>query len=199
MILTESLNAYFQEALTQALDRTSTPLTFGVRAYVVKMLGEFSRTEHAFSGVDRGDQPTYAFLLARALESTPQEALRLYKQVGDSTLYHLGFFKEFTSQKVVNESYYFSVGERAYASASQISGSEHPTGRVYTELSHRFFELVLVFNEMSVHGDRNREAGGIPTERLLMLIEHYRRTQSPQIAEVLRRQGVNLGSEVKKS
>jgi hypothetical protein len=199
VIRTESLNAYFREALTEAIARTGAGVTFDVQAYVVRMLLEFSRSENAFSGVDKGDQPIYALLLSRALDSAPQEALRLYKQVGDSTLYQLGFFKEFTNQGMVNESYYLSVGELAYASASKLSGPAIPASRVYSELSDHFLELVLVFNEMSVHGERNQEAGGISTERLLILIEHFRRTQSPQIAEILRRQGVNLSADPKKT
>lgn len=197
MIHTGSLTEYFREALTEALARTSVDLTFDVQAYVMRMLMEFSRSEVAYSGAERGEQPVYAVLLSRALDSAPHEALKVYRQIGDSTLYHLGFFKEFTGQKMVNESYYFSIGEQAYASASALSISG--PARIYSELSDHFMELVLIFNEMSLHGDRNREAGGISTERLLFLIEHFQRTKSPQIAEILRRQGVNLAAEPKKS
>jgi len=197
VIRIESLNEYFKEALMEALVRTGAAVTFDVQAYVVRMLHEFSRSEHVFSGVDRGEEPAYAILLARAGDCAPQEALRIYKHVGDSTLYYLGFFKEFANQKTVNESYYFSLGESAYAQASDLSlGSGGP---VYYELSNRFIELVMVCNEMSVYGERNKAQGTISTERLLILIEHFQRTRSPQIGEVLRRQGVNLPSEAKKT
>ena len=195
MIQTESLNEYFREALTEAMGRTATIMSPEVQVYVVRMLLDFSRAEHAFSGVDQGEKPVYALLLARALDSEPQEALRLYKQVGDSTLYQLGFFKGFSSKRAVNESYYQTVGETAYAFASNLS---RPLGLnatlIYGELAERFLELVKVFNEMSVHGERNKESGSISTERLLSLMDSYSATNSPQVAEVLRRQGVNLGS-----
>lgn len=197
MIRIENLDEYFREALSEAMDRTGAFVTFDVQAYVLKMLGEFSRSENAFAGVDKGEDTAYAILLSRAVDCSPQEALRIYKHVGDSTLYHLGFFKEFANQKTVNESYYFSVGEQAYAQASDLSLGLG--GRVFGELANRFIELVLVCNEMSVHGERNRAKGAISTQRLLILIEHYQRTRNPQIGEVLRRQGVNLPSEPKKS
>jgi hypothetical protein len=196
VIRIESLAEYFQEALAEALSRTHAEVTFEAQAYVVGMLNEFSRTENAFAGADRGEQQAYAILLSRALDSAPQEALRIYKHVGDSMLYHLGFFKEFANHRTVNESYYFSLGEQAYAQASSIS---HSSGRIYNELSDRFIELVLVCNEMSAHGDRNKPAGAMPIQRLFILIDRYQKTKNPQIGEVLRRQGVNLPPEPKKT
>ena|GEM_PF-5465115 len=181
----------------EALDRTGAIVTFDAQAYVVRMLEEFSRSENVFAGVDRGEETAYAILLSRAVDCSPQEALRIYRHVGDSILYYLGFFKDFANQKTVNESYYFSVGEQAYAQACDLSPGSG--GRVYGELANRFIELVLVCNEMSVHGERNKAKGAISTQRLLFLIEHYQRTRNPQIGEVLRRQGVNLPSEPKKS
>jgi hypothetical protein len=200
VILTESLQDYFREALTEALARRSALLSHEVQAYVVRMLLDFSRSERAFSGVDKGEEPTFAILLARALESEPPEALKLYKQVGDLTLYQLGFFKEFASQKLANESYYFSVGESAYSSASNLARPHGIAGAlIYGELAERFNDLVYVFNEMSLYGERSQGPGDIPTERILSLIEHYQRTNSPQIREILIRQGVQLGNEQKKS
>ena len=200
MIFRESLQEYFREALTDALSRRSALLSHEVQAYVVRMLLDFSRSEHAFSGIDQGEEPTFAILLARALESEPQEALKLYKQVGDLTLYQLGFFKEFSSQKLPSESYYFSIGETAYYSASHLA---RPLGLnsaiIYGELAERFIDLVDVFNEMSVHGERSQDKGAIPTERMLKLIELYKRTNSPQIRDILVRQGVNLRPELKKT
>jgi hypothetical protein len=130
------------------------------------------------------------------VDCAPHEALRIYKHVGDSMLYHLGFFKEFANHRTVNESYYFSLGEQAYA---QASGLAQGSSRIYNELSDHFIELVLVCNEMSAHGDRNKAAGTIPIERLFILIDRFQKTKSPQIGEVLRRQGVNLPPEPKKT
>lgn len=200
MIQTESINVYFRKALAEAMLRTNALMSAEIQIYVIGMLSEFLKSENAFSGVDYGEKPVYALMLARAMDSEPNEALRLYRQIGDSTLYHLGFFKESMAKRDVNESYYATIGEMAYLSACGLS---RPLGAnstfIYGELAESFLGIVEVFNDMSLYGERSLDLGEMATPRLLALMESYRKTNDPKVRDILLRQGVNLDPDPKKT
>ena len=136
-----------------------------------------------------------AVLLCRAQEAEPSEAVRIYKHMGDSSLYLSGFFQEAVERTAVNVDYYMSMGGSAYAS---VAGLMRPmaasSSALFAELSDRFCELVDLLAAVSLHGETEKAEGKDPPsdKKILELIERYRRTGRPEILQALEAAGVVL-------
>jgi hypothetical protein len=193
LVAANNLHEYFREALSTAMSRTSVRVTENAQAYVVYLLTDFTRSEKVYAGVDHGEKPALAILLSRAEAAEHDEALRIFKHLGDTALYLLGFFKEAAQAQVVAPSYYISMGESAYSSVAKLS-REHTsnTAALYAELSDRFSDLVALLHAISLHGEREAQGALLSPGQLLDLIERYKRTQSPELLEVLVQNGVSL-------
>ncbi len=193
-MLVGSMREYFRETLTASLRSRGVSLSETAQVYVVNLLTEFARSDHAFAGTDRGDKPVMAELLIRAQDSEPQEAIRLYKHMGDSTLYLSGFFPSAVERGATSVDYYVSVGGSAYDAVSRLVRTQAATSSaLFAELADRFKELVELLCSMSLHGERSRR---LDDSQVLSLVDRYRRATSPaeqrEVAATLQRQGVVL-------
>jgi hypothetical protein len=188
------MREYFRETLTDSLKQRGVALSETAQVYVVNLLTEFARSDHAFAGTDRGDKPVMAELLLRAQDAEPQEAIRLYKHMGDSTLYLSGFFPSAVERGATSVDYYVSVGGTAYDAVSRLVRAQAATSSaLFAELADRFKELVELLCSMSLHGERSRK---LDDNQVLMLVDRYRRAATPaeqrEVAATLQRQGVVL-------
>ncbi len=187
-----SIREYFREALGTAMKERSVPLTEQAQVYLVHLLCEFARADKAFAGTDHGESPALALMLQRAQEAEPQEAVRIYKHMGDSSLYLTGFFADATAHAVVSRDYYLSMGETAYSSvASFLRSSAATSSALFAELADQFTRLVDLLAAVSLHGEKN-SAEQLSDEKLLALVDRYRRTGNPELLEALKAHGVVL-------
>lgn len=194
MLLTSgNLREYFREALGQAMGESMVRLTQSCQLYLVNLLNDFSRSENVYAGTDYGENPALALLLSRATEAEPQEAVRIYKHLGDSSLYLSGFFNESVGSRAVSVDYYQSMGESAYAQvAGQIRHSEAKSSALFMELANRFGDLIPLLNAISFHGPKAApETSNLEDKEIFDLVKRYRRTQNPEILKVLKKAGVS--------
>lgn len=193
-MLVGSMREYFRETLQDSLRKRGVSLSDTAQVYVVNLLTEFARSDTAFAGTDRGEKPILADLLARAQESDPVEAIRLYKHMGDSSLYLSGFFPGAVERGATSVDYYVSVGGSAYDAVSRmVRPTAATSSALFAELADRFRELVELLCAMSLHGERSRK---LDDAEVLSLVDRYRRASSPaeqrEVADTLRAQGVVL-------
>lgn len=195
LVTASNMREYFREAVVTARHKTGVAMSDHAEAYVVHLLCEFARSENVFAGTDRGEKPTLAVLLSRAQEAEPGEAVRIYKHMGDSSLYLSGFFQESMERAAVTLDYYVSMGGSAYAS---VAGLMRPlaatSSALFAELSDRFCELVELLTAVSFYGETDKADGKEPPsdKKILELIERYKRTGRPEILEALEAAGVVL-------
>lgn len=175
------MREFFREALGDAMRKSSVKLTDTAQVYLVNLLVEFMRTENVYAGTDKGEKPVLADLFSRALDAEPGEAVRIYKHMGDSSLYLTGFFTE----GIESVDYYVSMGGSAYAN---VAGLMRPTAAthsaLFAELSDRFPSLVDLLMSMSLGTAPPNDA------RVLELVERYRRTGDPKVLDALKAQGI---------
>lgn len=191
LVQSASMREYFRESLDLALRRRSLKLSETAQAYVVNLLAEFGRAETVFAGTDRGDKPRLVDLLTRAVEADPQEALRIYKHMGDSSLYFSGYFVEAVEREAVGVDYYVSMGGTAYASVADLMRPVAATSSaLFAELSDRFRALVDLLASMSLHGSAEKKK--LDDRTVLALVERYRRTGAPEIRAELSAAGITL-------
>lgn len=156
LLLTNSMQAYFREALEAALRKSKIQVTETAQVYMVHLLNEFSRSEVVFSGVDYGENISMALLFDRAMSADAQEALKIYRHLGDTSLYMLGFFRESQVKRIVSQSYYKEMGAQAYLHASSLTRS-HASHRaaLFYELYARFNDMVVVVENVAKYSQNN--------------------------------------------
>lgn len=190
LVSSANMREYFREALGSALRKRPVDLSDTAQAYLVNLLADFGKTENVYAGTDKGEKPTLVDLLARAQEAEPTEAVRIYKHMGDSSLYLSGFFTDAVEKDLCGVEYYVSMGGSAYRSvAGLIRPTAATSSALFDELSDKFKELVDLLAAMSLHGERTAELGDL---RVLALVERYRKTGNKEVLDALARHGVVL-------
>lgn len=188
-----SIQEYFREMLMKALKDSSVELTDHAEVYLVGLLTEFMRTENAFAGVDPGEKPALTVLFGRAQESDKEEATRIYKHLGDSSLYLISFFNDSKQSELVGENYYITMGESAYQSVSVLMRDSSGTAAaLYAELADRFSELVGVLKAVNFAANHANSKAYLSDEKLIELVEKYKKTRNSSLLEILRAHGVTL-------
>jgi hypothetical protein len=152
MLVVSDMSAYFREALESAMEKASFRLTEPAQIYLVQLLSEFARSENVFAGTGHGEKPTLVELLSRAQDAEGPEAVRVYKHLGDSSLYFSGFFVDSMEREAVGRDYYVSMGESAYSSVADLMRTQAATSSaLFAELSDRFAQAADLLHAVSLH------------------------------------------------
>jgi hypothetical protein len=178
-----SVDAFFHEVLTDALESMRVDATEPAGWYLVSLLGDFTRARLP-------DEPLAVKLAQSAVAADPGERVRTLKEVGDTSLYVAGFFAESLSRKLVDADYYIGLGRGAYAELAGRMGSSSIT-EVYRELADGFPGFVEVLAEVR----RRVDFAGAD---VMKLYEQWVRTRDAWIEKKLRALGVlvDTGSKV---
>lgn len=138
-------SVFFSSKIGDATERLNTKLAPALEYYLVTLLCDFIQPENLnLEELDIFDTPL-ALIYKKALETTPQMQLKIYKRLGDVSLYMAGYFKDSLTRKIVDEKYYISMGSSAYKTASQITRIRHNENHfadMYHTLSSEFSKLV---------------------------------------------------------
>lgn len=156
LVVARSMQAYFREALLAALRQSDLVVTEPAQVYMIHLLNEFSRSEVAFAGLDHGHKPNLVDMLERASLADDREALRIFRHLGDTSLYLLGFFKESNKGRLVSETYYRDMGSSAYSCASDLSRLyAAQNAAIFQELAENFGAMVTIL-EYVAHYNKNQ-------------------------------------------
>jgi hypothetical protein len=180
---TSNLFDHFHERVDDAVDREGLDLAEDTRLYLASMLAERARA-------DRPSPPetTLAELHGRAALSPPGEQAAVYRELGDRTLYLLGYFRESLTRRIVGPTYYASMGKAAYHRTDLVLKAwfADAFGPVFHELSAQYDACVDVISTV-----RDGHEGAQP-DPLLRLYERWVETGSEQARERLVRRGLLL-------
>jgi hypothetical protein len=172
-----SVDEFFHEVVTDALEALSLDATEPAEWYLVSLLGDFTRVRIT-------DEPL-ALKLVGDPAAEPSQRVKQLKEVGDTSLYVSGFFSESLGRKLVDADYYIGLGSRAYAElAGRLGGS---LTEVYTELAEKFPRFVDVLAEVRKRTAINELGGSADVGRLY---EMWLRTREEWIEKKLRALGV---------
>ncbi len=160
---------YFHDRVLSATSELNLKIDEALSYYLVELLCEYISPPEEEKSNSSFHMPL-ALILKKATEAPPSEQLKLYKKLGDFSLYFSGFFQEFFNRKTYDVEYYINIGSTAYSSLSAIMRDrwkdEH-FSEVYQKLSKRFPDLVDVVSEVS-------EVTHLPKEPpKLLLIKKY--------------------------
>jgi hypothetical protein len=187
-----SLSDYFVEVVDEAVDEHGVEIDEHVRAYLVSLLTQFAERK-ALVTDDLDDllsQPL-ALQVLKAMQATPARRFQLLRQVGDFSLYLVGFFSDSFDRSAVDPGYYCEMGAGAYQRAADTlrhGGADNPFRQLYGRLATRFRDMATVLNGVS-------ERCFAQEADILRLYDRFLATGSRRLAERLAQLGVAVGAE----
>ena len=181
---------FFREKVTSAIGNQKLELNEEIEFYLVNLLCEFINPEKINSVLDEDILETpLALILKKALESPQQdEQIKLYKVLGDTSLYVSGYFQDFFNSKTYDIDYYITLGSSAYHNVSSLmrdgcsKGKQFP--QIYHSLSHNFPKLVEVLAEVA------DLLGNSENANLLALYDRWTKNQSERLRKKLEESGI---------
>jgi hypothetical protein len=180
-----TIREYFKELLGEARERHGVKVDEVTEYYLVNLLSEYADPERVWVRREDGslDEEPLALILARALESQRQEKAAALRRIGDTSLWVTGFFQDSLEPKIVDASYYMSMGHLAYSSLARLLGNQ-PSAELFDELAAKFGAIVDLLNEVSERVALTSQQG------VLRVYERFLKTGSTRAARILAEQGV---------
>lgn len=182
----KSLQEFFRESVSTAMDKQGVDADDHTAYYVVNLLTLFARSEVLYEA--DGSLKPLALMLADAVDApTLDERNFALQRVGDISLFVAGFFGESLASRQVNVDYYVRMGGSAYRSLSEhMRGSVRRRAftAVFAELGAKFQDFVDVLTEV------RDEARGKDVVDVLRLYEVWQKTGSKRAAQMLRKLGI---------
>ena len=173
---------WFHQRVRDAHRATGAELSPDSALYLATLLADRARA-------DRPAPPeqTLAELHARAARSAPAEQARTYREIGDRSLYVVGYFEESLQRSVVGPSYYMEMGAAAYARVDHVFKRwfANAFDGVFDELAHGFRDCVRVLREI-------RRTSDDEPDLVMRLYAQWTTTGSEEVAERLRAHGLVL-------
>ena len=182
---TSNLFDYFKDQVEIAQNRLALDLAPDTSLYLANLMQDRARS-------DRPAPPeqTLAELHARASSAPPGQRAQTYRELGDRSLYALGYFRESIARKAVGPNYYYDMGSSAYLRADQVFKHwfADAFGPVFTELAHQFKDCVDILDH--IRSDQDAQP-----DLISRLYDEWLRTGDPNTAARLRRRGVLLPND----
>lgn len=186
---------FFHELVTNATVHYDIRIQPETEFYLVNLLKQFMTTERLYQRDDKGSlkEEPLALMAKEAIEHPePQGQARLFRNLGDVSLYTAGFFQESLNRKLVDVDYYIEMGEKAYHQVA-VRTSEEILKNICSELAEKFATFVDVLAEVS-------DATTPRTEKnLLRIYEVWVRTKSERAEKTLKEAGIIPNSTIKKN
>ncbi len=187
--LTLNPGEFFRELIHTATSNQQISISPDMEFYLVNLLCEFiSPVKLAISigEIDVFDTPL-ALLVKAALEAPPSEQLKIYKVLGDTSLYLSGYFQDYCLRKTIDLDYFMSIGSHAYRNVSSLlkyQRSSGPRPAIFAELSEQFSGLV------SIVADVADQSGSTKASDILTLYDRWSQTPTDRLRKLLLKNGV---------
>lgn len=189
VVATPTMSQFFQEVVSDALQRSRCEASEAAAHYLVSLLCDFARPSHE---TEAAFKEPLAFALRDAMEAAGAERFRRLRLLGDAVLYVSGFFGSHIQGRGIAQSYVSDIGASAYWNAAAMlrlnaSQASFP-GHVLSELAQKFERFARVLADIAesimVSSARDRESA------LVKLYERWLHTGSPRLAGELVAQGL---------
>ena len=179
---------FFRTQVCNASKSLQIELSHEIEYYLVNLLCEFiNPSQLAIDSENVLDTPL-ALLMKKALESSPDNQIKVLKRLGDTSLYMSGYFQDCFKRKAVDVSYYIDMGSTAYGHTAQLMRSyknDSHFSKIYATLSQEFRNLVALITEIAetLLVSRNDD--------LLDTYIKWQNTQSVKLRKILEEKGVS--------
>jgi hypothetical protein len=176
---------YFRSEVTRASSTLKVALGDDLEFYVVNLLVEFidpSKISEAIGEQTVLDTPLVAMLQKASEVARPEQKAKIFKSLGDTSLYVAGFFQDFFNRKTFDISYYITMGSSAYDNVSTLMDRR---GAIYSELSGNFSKLVDVMAEVASVSTKESN------QNILAIYDRWTKYQSTRLRRILENAGID--------
>jgi len=150
-ILTDiDLKSYFYSKLLDLNKKSLAPVHHSVIFYTSEVLNRFVHSE-AFFDVENGryENKVLGTKLLEANHMNRESRKQVYKEVGDTALCLCGFFSNSLKRKIVDPSYYESLGQSAYLELNSMIPDCLDTPAFFKMLSGSFGNITSLLTLIS--------------------------------------------------
>lgn len=184
-----SPSEFFREQVASAINRQKLSVSEEIEYYLVNLLIDFidPRKHQPMIGEKDILGMPIALVLKAAIEAPDEDKLKLYKVLGDFSLYFSGYFQDFFNNKSYDVDYYITLGTTAYQQAAMIvreSLRAQHQAQTFKNLANDFECLVDVLAEIK---DQLHPSGSTD---LLATYERWIRTNSHRLRKKLEDSGI---------
>ena len=174
---------FFHKNIAESMAKQKIKASGEVELYLVELMCSFVKPEK-MSEINVLETPL-AMLHKAAVESPPEGRIKIFKNLGDVSLYISGYFQDYFNTKTFSMDYYITLGANAYGNVSTLVRDRGGhISRLYWDLSENFDVFVEV-----VAGVREQIDPQMPTD-LLATYERWIQNQSPRLRKRLESSGI---------
>lgn len=184
-VIISSLTEFFQKRVSKAMKRQGISTSQETEYYVVNLLDHFSKAER-LHGPEQGEQEALILTLGKALQSNRDEAIPLYRRIGDESLYMSGFFSQRLKRQHLSPRYYQDLGATAYETLSSLMKGKRDKvfADIFGELAEKFDHLVEVL--IAIGEQHTFSASKDPED----LLQRWEKTPSKEASRSLLEEGL---------
>jgi hypothetical protein len=188
--LTIKPQEFFKQKVTEALTNQQIQISDDIEFYLVNLLCEFITTNKldTLNGELKALETPLALMLKEAIEASPTQQLRIYKYLGDTSLYLAGFFQDYFNNKAFDIGYYITLGSSAYTNVATIFRDHHGDENfmsIYGDLATKFPTLVEVVAEVS-----DMPGSEVKPVDVLSIYHRWTHNNSDRLRRILQRCGI---------
>lgn len=181
---------FFREQVCSATAELRIELEEHLEFYLVNLLCEFINPAQLQidENMDVLDTPL-ALMLKKALESTPDTQIKVYKRLGDTSLYVAGYFQDFFNRRTYDADYYIAMGAAAYEKTSLLMRTHRNDpnfASIYACLSQDFRKLVTIIGLVA------ETISPAQPRDLISTFVRWQQAPSEKLRKALEEQGVPL-------
>lgn len=176
---------FFHQHVKASLKNQNISITTTSEHYLVSLLVDFTLTDKLFS-LTGNDSRALAIIYHQAQFETAGRKIKIFKELGDFSLFITGFFPDSLNRKVTDVDYYIVLGKSAYEHLSAIF-KKHCTCSftlLYDELAKKFVALADILADISSTSSTQWDDG------ILRLYERWLKTRSRRDELLLCKRGI---------
>jgi len=180
-----SILDFFHKHVKKSIKNQNIEITDISKYYLVHLLTDFTLTQKAFNLALSDDRPL-ALIYHQAQFETSTNKIKIFKELGDFSLFITGFFPDSLHRKVTDVDYYISLGKSAYENLSTILEKIHKSDftSLYYELAEKFVSITDILAEISSESLTQWNDG------ILRLYERWLKTRSKRDERLLCKKGI---------
>ena len=179
---------FFKVLVLEGLNQSGVQVSSLVKDYLIKLLQFYIFSDHLFLEISSSGKKrvkTLAEMYLNSCASTVNMKSSL-KELGDTSLYISGFFRESLKKKLISVNYYIEMGQQAYETLADLYSQE-----LFKEMSARFKDLTFVLFYIQKHQSSE--------PYVMSLMDRYLDTGCYKSAKALNKEGINVPFKRKKN
>jgi hypothetical protein len=176
---------FFHSHLKKSIKNQKLEITEVSEYYLVQLLVDFTLTHKALK-FKRNDERPLALIFQQAQFETILNKIKIFRELGDFSLFITGFFPDSLNRKVIDVDYYISLGMSSYENLASIFEQNYKSdfNFVFNELAKKFVSITGVLAEISSESSTKWNDG------ILRLYERWLKTRSKRDERLLCKKGI---------